>query len=330
MEHQADCSPEVGAVLKRRVVFLMCMALAGVLFIALPCEGARAAESKMEAEALTLSGYKVFVKENAAASGGKEVAFSTNGAASSGFDGPASQLVLRARGTECQGDPQLNVYVDGVLEGTVSVASNTFADYPVALSGLTSGTHTLRISFENNYNVPYLCDRNAFLDYYVLTHSGDPVLVGAAKIGNCKGKADEATGQLLNSIPGTLFTAGDNAYPDGTAANFDECYGPGWGRHKDRTRPSPGNHDYFTPGASGYFGYFGEAAGDPSKGYYSYDLGEWHVIALNSLCGQVGGCEATSPMLTWLRQDLAANPTACTVAYFNHALFSSGRHGNAA
>jgi acid phosphatase type 7 len=89
-----------------------------------------------------------------------------------------------------------------------------------------------------------------------------------------------------------------------------------------------GNHEYNTQGASGYFGYFGAAAGGPSKGYYSYNRGNWHVVALNSMCENVGGCGADSPMVRWLKRDLAANPRKCTLAYFHHPLFSSGPHGN--
>jgi cytolysin (calcineurin-like family phosphatase) len=80
--------------------------------------------------------------------------------------------------------------------------------------------------------------------------------------------------------------------------------------------------------APSHFGYFGSATGDPSKGYYSYNLGEWHVVALNSMCGKVGGCGGTSPMVSWLKQDLTANSKACTLAYFHHPHFSSGPHGN--
>ncbi|CAN5874960.1 hypothetical protein BH18ACT11_BH18ACT11_00980 [soil metagenome] len=158
----------------------------------------------------------------------------------------------------------------------------------------------------------------------------DPVLVGAGDIASCSSSGDEATAKLLSSIPGTVYTTGDNVYEDGTDSEFANCYDSSWGRYKARTRPSVGNHEYQTPGASGYYNYFGAAAGDPNKGYYSYDLGDWHVISLNSMCENVGGCEATSPMVSWLKQDLAANPKACTLAYFHHPLFSSGsEHGNA-
>jgi hypothetical protein len=154
------------------------------------------------------------------------------------------------------------------------------------------------------------------------------VLVGAGDIANCSTTTDEATAKLLDNISGKVFTSGDNAYGSGTTAQFKNCYAPTWGRHKGRTKPSVGNHEYYTTGASGYFNYFGAAAGDRKKGYYSYNLGDWHVIALNSMCEKVGGCGATSPMVSWLKQDLSANPKACTIAYWHHPLFSSGHHGN--
>jgi hypothetical protein len=133
---------------------------------------------------------------------------------------------------------------------------------------------------------------------------------------------------LLDNIPGTVFTLGDNAYSDGTDAEFNECYDPTWGRHKARTRPAPGNHDYNTTGASGYFNYFGSAAGEPGKGYYSYDSGAWHIIVLNTECREIGGCESSSPQGQWLQADLLTNPSVCTLAYSHIPRFSSGQHGN--
>jgi hypothetical protein len=153
-------------------------------------------------------------------------------------------------------------------------------------------------------------------------------LVGAGDIATGSSQNDEATAKLVRATAGTVFTAGDNAYESGTDAEFNNYYHPTWGTEKARTKPTVGNHEYKTSGASGYFGYFGAAAGDPSKGYYSYNLGEWHIVALNSMCENVGGCGTTSPMLTWLKNDLVANPEACTLAYFHHPLFSSGQHGN--
>lgn len=160
--------------------------------------------------------------------------------------------------------------------------------------------------------------------------ASDPVLVGAGDIASCDDLAGaEATAKLIDSIPGTVFAAGDLAYPDGSEEQFAKCYGPTWGRFKDRTRPTPGNHEYHSSGASAYARYFGAAAGEPTKAYYSYDLGTWHIIVLNSECTQVGGCDAASPQGRWLQQDLAQHHAACTLAYFHKPLFSSGlAHGN--
>jgi hypothetical protein len=160
--------------------------------------------------------------------------------------------------------------------------------------------------------------------------SGDPVLVGAGDIASCGLDGDEATAQLLDAIAGTVFTAGDNAYPNGSAEDFANCYEPTWGRHKARTRPAAGNHDYLTTGATGYRAYFGGAAvnagGDT---WYSYDLGAWHVIVLDSNCSPVGGCGADSRQGFWLAEDLIAHPSICTLAIWHHPRFSSGdEHGN--
>jgi hypothetical protein len=152
--------------------------------------------------------------------------------------------------------------------------------------------------------------------------AGDPVLVGAGDIASCESQGDEATAKLLDNIRGTVFAVGDTAYPDGTAAQFADCYGPSWGVHKDRTRPAVGNHEYNTPDATGYFNYFGARAGDPARGYYSYDRGTWHVVVLNSNCWEVP-CAAGSAQERWLEDDLAANRSRCTLAYFHHPRFSS-------
>ena len=155
------------------------------------------------------------------------------------------------------------------------------------------------------------------------------VMVGAGDIAGCGSQKDEETAALLDNVPGTVFTLGDNVYPDGTAAEFRDCYDPTWGRHKARTRPAAGNHDYHTSGASAYFNYFGAAAGNPGEGYYSYDVGEWHVIVLNSQCSDAGGCDPESPQGQWLQADLAVNRATCTLAYWHKPRFSSDSvHGN--
>jgi hypothetical protein len=148
-------------------------------------------------------------------------------------------------------------------------------------------------------------------------------LVGAGDIARCNYTEDSATAKLLGNIPGTVFTLGDNAYPDGTAAQFRDCYDPTWGRYKDRTRPTAGNHDYRSAGASPYFNYFGARAGTPGKGYYSYDRGAWHIVALNSNCDFVS-CANDSAQANWLRNDLANNSSRCTLAYWHHPLYASG------
>ena len=156
------------------------------------------------------------------------------------------------------------------------------------------------------------------------------VLVGAGDIAECSEGADAATADLVESVGGVVFTLGDNAYENGTFAEFQDCYGPTWGQPsiKDRTMPVVGNHEYRTRGAEGYFRYFGAAAGDPDEGWYAYDAGAWRIYALNSNCGEVGGCGAGSAQARWLREDLAANPRACVVAMWHHPRFSSGEHGN--
>ena len=154
----------------------------------------------------------------------------------------------------------------------------------------------------------------------VATTSSPQVLVGAGDIANCDRLANsEATAKLLDGIEGTVFTAGDNAYRDGSAANFADCYQPTWGRHKARTRPAPGDRDYRTAGAAGYFGYFGAAAGDPTTGYYSYDLGDWHVVVLNTQLA----ISASSAQMGWLQADLQASAKACTAVITHRPYYSS-------
>jgi len=138
-----------------------------------------------------------------------------------------------------------------------------------------------------------------------------------------------ATSDLLMAMrPDAVLALGDNQYENGALARFLASYDPTWGRLKAVTRPVVGNHEYLTRDAAGYFSYFGAAAGDPATGYYSFDLGSWHLVAINSNCGQAGGCGAGSPQEAWLRADLAAHPARCTLAYWHHPRFSSGEWGS--
>jgi hypothetical protein len=159
--------------------------------------------------------------------------------------------------------------------------------------------------------------------------AGDAVLLAAGDIGNCLAAAERGpylTADLLAVRPeATILALGDLAYTAGTAAEFLNCYGPTWGRFKDRTRPAPGNHEHRTPGAAGYFGYWGARAGESGKGYYGFDLGDWHLVALDS---EIDAGPA-SPQVAWLKADLAASPRRCKLAYFHRPRWSSGRHGDA-
>ena len=159
--------------------------------------------------------------------------------------------------------------------------------------------------------------------------AGDIVVAAAGDIAGCTWNTDEATAQLLDAIdPAYVLTLGDNAYESGTDAEFANCYEPTWGRHKAKTRPSPGNHEYNTPGATGYYAYFGSAAGDPARGYYAFDLGPWRLYSLNTNCSSVP-CGAGSEQEQWLRADLAANPRSCVAAFMHYPRFSSGSsHGS--
>jgi hypothetical protein len=156
------------------------------------------------------------------------------------------------------------------------------------------------------------------ITYATLLHestiTSSVVLVGAGDISTCENDNDEATARLLDTISGTVFALGDNVYLDGTLGEFTDCYHPTWGRYKDRTMPVPGNHEYFTPGASGYFQYF-----DNIPPYYAYDLGAWRIYAFNSEID----VSATGAQVRWLKNDLDANPRLCVLAYWHKPRWSS-------
>ena len=173
--------------------------------------------------------------------------------------------------------------------------------------------------------------------------TADPVVVAAGDIACGSGTPaglpcqQAATAALIGTIaPDAVLALGDNQYENGTLANFNTYYRPTWGVYKSIIWPAVGNHEYGTAGAAGYFDYFNGKevqsgrAGDRSKGYYSFTLGAWHLIAINSNCASIGGCEAGSPQEQWLRADLAASPATCTLAYWHHPLFSSGGEGSSA
>jgi hypothetical protein len=162
--------------------------------------------------------------------------------------------------------------------------------------------------------------------------SGSPqpapkTLVAVGDIGSCDSQADDAVAQLVDELPGTIATLGDTAYERGSDQEFAQCFNPSWGPMKSRIHPTVGNHEYLTDGAAGYFDYFGSSAGTRGQGWYSYNLGAWHVVVLNSNCSFVG-CQPGSPQLDWLRSDLARADAHCLLAYWHHPRWSSGRHGS--
>jgi acid phosphatase type 7 len=159
-------------------------------------------------------------------------------------------------------------------------------------------------------------------------------LLIAGDIADCQGKPPAQSNAaktatlvetlLRDSTNTSVITPGDHTYPNGTPQEFSDCYTPTWGRFKDKTFPAPGNHDYLTPLAAGYYDYFGARAGPARRGYYSFDVAGWHVISLNSNIADDNGTD----QLKWLREDLAASKARCTIAYWHHPLFTSGLRGN--
>jgi acid phosphatase type 7 len=151
--------------------------------------------------------------------------------------------------------------------------------------------------------------------------TADPVVLAAGDIASCDSNGDEQTAALLDAHAGTVLSLGDNAYERGTLEEFQTCYGPTWGRHESRTRPAPGNHEYLTAGAADYFRFFGRAAGPSGRGYYSFDLGTWHVLSLNSE-------RMTRAQVRWLRADLARTSADCVLAYWHRPRWSAGTYAD--
>ncbi|HLZ13557.1 MAG TPA: metallophosphoesterase [Candidatus Acidoferrum sp.] len=201
-----------------------------------------------------------------------------------------------------------------ILQSAIMIALACWLLAPRGVFGQTQPTSSTPAERSNHTN--HANNRETF------------VLVGAGDIASCKSlEGAEATAKLIESIPGDVFAAGDLAYEKGTAEEFKNCYDKTWGRFKSRTHPAPGNHEFYgSKDGSPYFEYWGTQAGPAEKGYYSFDLGNWHVIALNTNCGApgLGGCDAGSPQDIWLQKDLAEHAKSCIVAFGHHALYSSG------
>jgi acid phosphatase type 7 len=180
------------------------------------------------------------------------------------------------------------------------------------------------------------------VEFPALTGKTSVTVMAAGDIAKCSSDAHMQTATLVKSrTPDAVLALGDLAYPNGSIEEFVDCYGSSWGAFRSITRPAIGNHEYHAPNAGPYFAYFCGSAGEPFKGYYSFDIGPWHAVSLNSNCGSdgdlpsgtresFGGCTADSPQARWLKEDLAKHRSQCTVAYWHHPRFSSSAlHGNA-
>lgn len=220
------------------------------------------------------------------------------------------------------------------LTAQVVGGSWSIADWPAGALPLEEGTWTARSS---QSDAAGNTGRSGSVTFGVVA----PTLLAAGDIASCDVAGDEATAALLKGRAGTVASLGDHVYgnstyPEGSLSSYTNCYGPNWGQEKSRTRPAVGNHEYASPKAASYFDYFNGAgqasgpAGPRDRGYYSYDHGAWHIVVLNSNCGELDsgtGCDVGSAQEKWLRQDLFDHPNTCTLAYFHHPRFTSGTPG---
>ena len=226
------------------------------------------------------------------------------------------------------------------LDNKEGIDLNTWVEYDVTSLVMGNGTYSFVLAGDSSNAVSFSSRQGIQPPQLVVTFGGDVTptaaqtpttaptapdgsvtAIVAGDISSCENDNDELTAQLLDTNPGTVLSVGDNAYDSGTLSQFTNCFDPTWGRHKDRIKPVPGNHEYLTSSASGYFQYFNNI---PS--YYAYDLGSWRIYALNSEID----VSASSEQVKWLQADLAANPNQCVLAYWHKPRWSSGKnHGGA-
>jgi calcineurin-like phosphoesterase family protein len=177
----------------------------------------------------------------------------------------------------------------------------------------------------------------------IVALSGASVMIGAGDIASCSSRLSNGTAVLVDSVlradsiatvSDAAFTLGDNAYTSGTTQEFAACFGPTWGdpnkRIMKKLHPAPGNHEYYTPFASPYYKYFGPNAGTVGHGYYSYDVGDWHVVVINGeiIVNPVFADSDRAAQMNWVAQDLTTHKSLCTIAYWHQPRFSSGWHGS--
>ncbi|MEO6350213.1 MAG: metallophosphoesterase, partial [Candidatus Limnocylindrales bacterium] len=256
----------------------------------------------------------------------KQRASTTTGGDTATFEFVGREVAWVSRRSPTMG--QAAVSADGDAPSSVNLyrSSKQLRAIVFTQTWPTSGEHTLQVTVTS----PGLrVDIDAFV---VLADVVDGTLVGAGDIAVCVSSWDSATAALVSDVLANnpdawAFTAGDNTYPDGSPDNFTNCYDPTWGAFKARTHPVIGNHEFYNnPGAAGYFGYFGAAAGYSGRGYYRYDIGTWRVYALTSECKPSSICGQAQ--LNWLEADLAKEPHACVMAIWHRPVLSTGEHGN--
>jgi hypothetical protein len=211
---------------------------------------------------------------------------------------------------------------DGDLSAAIAWESDVDGPLGVGASfsrdDLSVGTHVVTASVLDSGGAPAQATRS--FTVYAPTNQ----LLAAGNVGYCPGDDDEATGELLGTLPGRILALGDLAYPQGTAADFANCFDPAWGMHKARIHPISGNHEWHEDGAQPYFDYFGAAAGTPGEGWYSFDLGNWHIVGVQGDCNEFAeGCAPDSPQGLWLQADLAASTKPCTLVFTHFPRFSS-------
>ena len=171
-----------------------------------------------------------------------------------------------------------------------------YASFPFSVGRMEGMRKTVLLTASMAAAVLVACGAALLAAVPVVGQTSTATMVGAGDIAGCSEKGDSsATARLLGNIGGSVYSLGDNVQGNGDINEFRNCYDPTWGKYKKRTKPAVGNHEYHTAGAKPYFDYFGARAGSPRRGYYSYELKSWHVVVLNSNCGQVGGCDRRSP-----------------------------------
>jgi hypothetical protein len=210
------------------------------------------------------------------------------------------------------GNLSASITWESSLDGMLGVGASFSRD------DLSVGTHLLTVRVVDGDGAP--AERTRQFNVFAPTNQ----LLAAGNVGYCPEANDEATGALLGTLPGRILALGDLAYPQGSAADYANCFDPAWGMHKARIHPIAGNHDWHEAGAQPYFDYFGAAAGTPGEGWYSFDVGNWHVVGVQGDCNEfAAGCAPTSPQGLWLQADLAANSKPCTLVFTHFPRFSS-------